>query len=77
MTQDEKNRWASSYGSMMQSEAWKDLERYALAEREASMQRIDVKNASDLSLGEVCEERGIRKGIFKLMQHAEFKKQGI
>ncbi len=62
---------------MMQSEAWQDLEKYANEERELSMKRMDAKSASDLSLGEVCEERGIRKGIFRVIQHAEFCREGV
>jgi flagellar motility protein MotE (MotC chaperone) len=79
MTQEEearRNRLASAYSAMMQSEAWKDLENFANGERESSMKRMDTKNASDLVLGEVCEERGIRKGIFKVIQHAEFRAGG-
>lgn len=68
---------SKAYASMMQMDAWKDLERYAEDEREMSMKRIDDKSARDLSLGEVCEERGIRKGILKVLQHAELRKEGI
>jgi hypothetical protein len=77
VTPEERTRWASSYSAMMQTDAWKDLEKYALNERELSVNKIDAKSAADLSLGEVCEERGIRKGIFKIMQHAAFRKEGI
>jgi hypothetical protein len=72
-----KKALANAYAIMMQTDAWKDLERYAIAERDASAKRIDDKPASDLNLGTVCEERGIRKGIFKLIQHAEFCKEGV
>lgn len=74
---EDKKALADAYNSMMQLAAWKDLERYADDERHASMRRMDDKSASNLSLGEVCEERGIRKGIFKLIQHAQQRAEGI
>jgi hypothetical protein len=58
------------YHQMMQLPAWKDLEAFADNEREMSMKSIDCKSAANLSLGEVCEERGVRKGIRRIIQHA-------
>ncbi len=77
MTPEERKQWQVAYDAMMQSDAWKDLERYADDQRQASMLRTDTKPAAGLSLGEVCEERGIRKGIVKIIQHAQFRQQGI
>jgi hypothetical protein len=74
---DEKKERASAYQNMMQMPAWKDLEKYASEERISSMKRMDEKPAAILSLGDVCEERGIRKGIFKIIQHAEQCREGI
>ncbi len=73
----DKKALAAAYQSMMRMPAWEDLERFGNFEREASMQRIDVKPAKDLSLGEVCEERGIRKGIFKIVQRAKQCRDGV
>ncbi len=72
-----KKHLAGVYAAMMASEAWADLVRYADSERELSMKRIDDTSAADLSLGHVCEERGVRKGLMKLIQHAEYCKEGI
>lgn len=73
----DKKALADAYNSMMNLGAWKDLEKYAEDERFMSMRRIDDKSAANLSLGEVCEERGIRKGIFKILQHAQQRAEGI
>lgn len=72
-----KKGLAGAYAAMMQMDAWKDLARYADAECEASMIRQDSKPAVELIVQEVCEDRGIRKGMKKLIQHAEFCREGI
>lgn len=77
MTPEQKSSLQRAYTTMMAMDAWKDLERYADEERDASMRRMDSKAATDLSLGEVCEERGLRKGMHKLILHAEQRKEGI
>lgn len=74
---EEKKALADAYNSMMMTSAWKDLERYADGEKESSMKRMDSKSASTLSLGEVCEERGLRKGISKIIDHAKQCREGI
>lgn len=61
---------------MMESLAWKDFVKYAEGEKTMSVQKVDDKPASELNLGMVCEERGIRKGILRLIQYAERKKAG-
>lgn len=76
-SRDVKKSLSNEYTIMMNTPAWKHLEKYAHDEREMSMKRVDVKAASDLSLGEVCEERGIRKGILKLIQYADQCKEGV
>lgn len=65
------------YRVMMNMDAWKDLERYAEAERMKSVERSDMKSAANLTLSEICEERGIRKGMQKLIQYALQKGEGI
>lgn len=77
MTPEEKKSLTNAYASMMNMDAWEELVRFANSERDASIKRIDDKNAADLNLGTVCEERGIRKGIFKLIQHAEQCREGV
>jgi hypothetical protein len=72
-----KKELIAMYTAMMQTDGWKHLVDFAEKEREQSMKRMDSKPAADLSLGEVCEERGIRKGIFKIIQHAEFCRDGV
>lgn len=74
---DAKKSLMNAYASMMQMDAWKDLERFAILERDASAKRIDDKPASELNLGSVCEERGIRKGLFKIIKHAEQCREGV
>lgn len=73
----ERKLYIDLYSSMMSSDAWKDLEAYAQSERERSMKHIDSKSASDLTLGEVCEERGFRKGIMKIFNYAHNRRNGI
>lgn len=65
---------AQAYELMMHSDAWKDLEKFMLDEKDASMKRVDSKAAADLTIGEVCEERGIRKGILKIFRHINERK---
>lgn len=65
------------YLALFNSEVWKDLEAFMNQEREASMKRIDSKSAADLTLGEVCEERGIRKGLLKVLMHVNNRKNGM
>ncbi len=77
MNSDERKSIAKAYHDMMQMPAWKELMKYANEERDASVKRVDDKNASDLNIGTVCEERGIRKGIFKLIKHAEQSAEGV
>jgi hypothetical protein len=77
LRKNDNNALRSAYAAMMEMEAWKDLVRFCEDERDTSMKRMDAKSAAELALGEVCEERGIRKGIFKVIQHAEFKREGI
>lgn len=74
---EEKKALSEAYRMMMLLPAWRDLEHYAETEVESSVKRVDNKSASDLTLGYVCEERGVRKGIRKLIQHAEQKRDGV
>lgn len=59
---------------MMNSPAWKDLEAWALDERDRSMKSVDSIAAKDLSINHVCEERGYRNGIKKLIDQAHYVK---
>lgn len=68
---------SKAYSRMMEDEAWQDLEQYAKNEQTASLKRIDDKPAADLSINSVCEERGFRKGILKILQHANECRNGI
>lgn len=77
LTDEQKKQLSSAYHSMMAMDAWQDLVAYAKEERESSFKRSDSKSAGDLTIGEICEERGIRKGLFKLLQYAEFKREGV
>ena len=74
---EEKKALAGAYKALMVMPGWIDLEKYAEEERDSSMKRVDSKSANDLSLGYVCEERGIRKGIAKLIQYAKQNAEGI
>lgn len=64
----------TAYAEMMNSLAWKDLEAWALDERERSMKSVDSIAAKDLSINHVCEERGYRNGIKKLIDQAHYVK---
>lgn len=72
-----KKSLADAYANMMEMDAWKELEEYARNEKQASLSRMDSKSTRDLSIGEVCEEIGIRKGIAKILRHAEDCRGGI
>lgn len=72
-----KEAKAKDYAAMMNMNAWHDLVAYAEAERDSSIKSIDDKSASDLNINIVCEQRGIRKGIFKVIQHAEQCRDGV
>lgn len=74
---EDKKAHTDAYRTLMNMDAWKDFEQFANAEVDASRKREDSKHASDLTIGYVCEERGIRKGILKLIQHAEQKREGV
>lgn len=65
------------YVALVTSEAWKDIEEYIKNEIDLSMRRVDDKPASDLNLGVVCEERGIRKGLLKILRYVETKAEGV
>lgn len=67
----------NAYASMMSSDAWQDLKRWAENQRDESISKQDAKAASDLNINVVCEDRGIRKGIAMLMRHAEQKREGV
>lgn len=77
MSDESKKAMSNAYHSMMAMEAWQDLTAYAKQERELSLKRMDSKSAAELTLGEICEECGIRKGLLKILQHAEFKREGV
>lgn len=77
MTPEERQRRAGNYAAMMSSEAWKDLEKWAKEESAASHQRMDDTAASELNLAVICEERGLRKGIEKLLKHADYCRAGV
>ena len=67
----------AEFSSMMESQAWKKLDAWSKEERESSLKRTDGTSVTDLSLGMVCEERGIRKGILKVIQYAENCRAGL
>lgn len=69
LTEEQKAR-ANNYASLVNTEAWKDLERMAQVELKRSMNSQDNKDAKDLNINTVCEERGYRKGIRWLIQQA-------
>lgn len=77
MNELERKQLADNYAAMAQMPAWADLLAYLLEERGASVKRSDVKSAAELTIGEVCEERGIRKGLTKILQHVDFRKEGV
>ena len=68
---------ANAYAQMMDSPAWKDLEKWAMDESDRSMKAQDAKPAVEMIINEVCEERGYRNGLRRLIQHASQRKEGI
>lgn len=78
MTTDEgKKSFANAYASLMEMAAWRDVVQFIKDEKAQSIKRLDDKSAKDVSLSEYCEERGYRKGLEKILQHAEFRKSGV
>ena len=59
------------YAQLITMNAWKDLERWVTSEVEKSMRGIDSIAAKDLSVNHVCEERGNRKGIQRVIHYAK------
>ena len=76
MSEIERRGLGSSYQQMTDLDAWKDLEAYIKEQRETSIKLLDDRSPKDLTLGEVCEERGIRKGMLKILSHVESMKSG-
>lgn len=76
-TKEEKSALAASYASITQSDAWKDLENFLNREREASLQRIERKSAADLTIGEVCQEVGMRKAMLNVLVHISNRLSGL
>lgn len=66
-----QTRTQSLYAALAQSDAWKDVEKWAFEQVKASQELQDAKASRELSLNEVCEERGIRKGMLKLIKHVQ------
>ena len=64
------------YLALTNSHAWKDLESWATHEADASMKSIDNTPATELNLGKVCEERGYRRGLMRIIQQAKFMAEG-
>jgi len=73
----ERKALSDAYFAMVQMDAWEDLERFIVDEREASVRRSDTRSAAEITLAEVGEERGIRKGLDKILKHVMFRKEGI
>jgi hypothetical protein len=64
------------YANLMNMPAWKDIEKWANEEAERSMRMMDAISAKDLSVNHVCEERGLRKGIFKVIRYVKDQAEG-
>lgn len=64
------------FAQMITLSAWKRLEKWAEEESDRSMRMIDGISAKDLSVNHVCEERGLRKGILKVIQYANGQAEG-
>ena len=74
---EEKKALCDFYRAMTNTVAWNDLKQWVDKQLLASMDRMDSKSASSLTLIDVGEERGIRKGMLKLIHYAEQKAEGI
>lgn len=60
------------FASLLVHPAFLQLEAWAQDQSEISMRSIDSISAKDLSVNHVCEERGYRKGLKKIFEHARF-----
>lgn len=74
---DEKKELANAYRTLMDMPAWKNLESYIHTQKNLSLEKEDNKTASDLTLGFVCQERGIRKGLQMLLDYASRCREGF
>jgi cell wall assembly regulator SMI1 len=66
----------SQFEAMLASEAWKKLEQWVAEEQERSITIVDAIPAKDISSNHYCEERGLRKGMAKVLQQAHFFAEG-
>lgn len=69
LTEEQKIR-SERYAALVRTDGWRDLETVAKAELNRSMLSLDNKDAKDLNINTVCEERGYRKGIRWVLQQA-------
>ena len=74
---EEKNNLSKAYASMMQMDAWRDLASFVDLEVSASLHNQDNRPLSELTLIEAAEQRGIRKGMRKVLRQAEFNREGV
>lgn len=63
---------ANSYRDMCNLWAWKDLVRIIEEEKIASVTRCDSIPTKEMSLSLVSEERGIRKGLNKILSEVGY-----
>lgn len=65
-----------AFSVLVRSNAWQRLEAWVAHEVDSSIRLQDAKPADELNLGTVCEERGIRKGMMRVIQEAKGKAEG-
>ena len=70
-------RLSDLYAAMANSEAFQHLMAWMEEERQNSVKRVDSLPASDLTVGQACEERGIRKGFQKVLNQVAFVQENL
>lgn len=76
MTDKDRADRGELYTQMIASKAWADFEKWANSELARSRDIIDAINAKDLNVNQVCEERGYRNGIRRMIQEARARAEG-
>ena len=65
-----------NFQDLVKLDAWRELEKWIDQECQNSMKRMDNIDAQDLKLNQVCEERGYRNGLRKVLREVRQRAEG-
>lgn len=58
----------NQFHDLIKMEAWKHMENWIEDECQRSIDRLDIVDAKDLNINLVCEQRGYRNGLRKVVR---------